>query len=70
MFLFMMISTDGYFEGPDHELNWHNVDKEFVNFALSQLKEVDTLIFGRRTYQLMHQFWPTEAAYKADPPDG
>lgn len=67
MFLFMMISADGYFEGPKHQLDWHNVDSEFVDFALKQLDEVDTLVFGRRTYQLMYEFWPSETAKKADP---
>jgi len=24
-YLFMMVSLDGFFEGPDHDLYWHNV---------------------------------------------
>jgi dihydrofolate reductase len=58
IFLFMMTSLDGYFEGPDHDLSWHNVDEEFNEFAVSQLKEIDTLIFGHRTYDLMANYWP------------
>ena len=23
----MMLSLDGYFEGPDHDLSWHLVDE-------------------------------------------
>ena len=67
IFLFMMVSLDGYFEGPDHELDWHNVDPEFNKFATSQLKEVDLLLFGRRTYELMANYWPTVDAKKDDP---
>lgn len=63
----MMISLDGYFEGQDHDISWHNVDQEFNDFAVKQLDEVDTLIFGARTYELMASFWPTDAAVKADP---
>ena len=32
-----MISLDGFFEGPKRELDWHNVDKEFHEFADRQL---------------------------------
>lgn len=59
--LFMTLSLDGFFEGPDHDISWHNVDDEFNGFAIEQLKEVDTLVFGRRTYQLMEASWPKVA---------
>jgi len=67
VFLFMMISLDGYFEGKDHDLSWHNVDQEFNEFAIKQLKNADTLLFGRRTYELMASYWPTESAKNDDP---
>lgn len=63
----MMVSLDGFFEGPGHDLSWHHVDEEFVDFAIEQTKSVDTLLFGRRTYELMRDFWPTEQARKTDP---
>jgi dihydrofolate reductase len=58
---FMTVSLDGYFEGPNHDLSWHNVDDEFNKFAIDQLKEVDLILFGRRTYQLMEAYWPKAA---------
>ncbi|MGH7194143.1 MAG: dihydrofolate reductase family protein, partial [Candidatus Saccharimonadales bacterium] len=67
VFLFMMTTIDGYFEGENHDLSWHNVDAEFNTFANAQLDEADTLIFGRRTYELMADFWPTPKAIKAAP---
>lgn len=54
----MMVSLDGFFEGPNHDLSWHNVDREFNEFAVEQTSEVGTLILGRRTYELFHDFWP------------
>ena len=57
----MMLSLDGYFEGPDHDLSWHNVDDEFNRFVIEQLKEAELIMFGRRTYQLMESFWPKAA---------
>jgi len=63
----MMTSLDGYFEGPDHDLSWHNVDAEFNEFAQAQMKEADTILFGRRTYQLMESYWPSKSGREDDP---
>ncbi|MEW6035085.1 MAG: dihydrofolate reductase family protein [Candidatus Micrarchaeota archaeon] len=58
VYLFMMVSLDGFFEGKGHDLGWHNVDGEFNEFAIKQLKETDTILLGRKTYQLFEDFWP------------
>ena len=63
----MLISLDGYFEGPNHSLDWHHVDEEFNDFAIEQLHHTDTLVFGRVTYDLMASFWPTKEAIQTDP---
>ena len=67
IFLFMMVSVDGYFEGLNHDISWHNVDAEFNKYAIEQTSSTDLLLFGRRTYQLMEDYWPTEAALRDDP---
>ena len=67
LFLFMMVSLDGFFEGPDHDISWHHVDEEFNDFAIQQLDEVDMLLFGRVTYAMMAAYWPTPAAVADDP---
>lgn len=58
----MMTTLDGYFEGENHDLSWHNVDAEFNDFAVKQLDEADTLVFGHTTYDLMADFWPSKKA--------
>jgi dihydrofolate reductase len=63
----LMTSLDGFHEGSNHELDWHNVDGEFHDFALQQLDAADTLVFGRVTYQMMASYWSTEAAAANDP---
>ena len=63
----MMISLDGFFEGPNHDLSWHVVDAEFSAFANRQLDDADVLLFGRRTYELMAGFWQTERARTKSP---
>ncbi len=67
IFSFMMVSLDGYFEGLNHELNWHNVDNEFNDFAVEQLKDISILLFGWRTYELMSNWWPTDLGKQDDP---
>ncbi|MDE2025894.1 MAG: dihydrofolate reductase [Patescibacteria group bacterium] len=67
LLLFMMVSLDGYIEGPGHDLSWHNVDQEFNNFAIKQLNESGTIVFGRKTYQLMESFWPSKEGLEGDP---
>ncbi len=63
----MMVSLDGYFEGLNHDLSWHCVDREFNIFAAEQLREIDLILFGRKTYQLMESFWPSKAGLEDDP---
>ena len=67
VFLFMMVTLDGFFEGIDHSIDWHNVDEEFNEFAIDQLNEIDTLLFGRVTYEGMASYWPTPIAIEDDP---
>jgi len=63
----MMVSLDGFFEGPNREIDWHNVDAEFNEYAADLLSNVDVLLFGRVTYELMASYWPTEASRADDP---
>lgn len=62
-----MVTVDGYFAGPDGNIDWHTVDEEFNEFAIKQTSEFGTLMFGRTTYDLMKSYWPTEGALKDDP---
>ena len=65
---FIMTTLDGFFDGPGlWEIDWHNTDGEFNDFALEQLADFDTLVFGRVTYQGMAQYWPGEDAIRSDP---
>ena len=62
-----MLTVDGFFCGPKGEIDWHNVDAEFNDYAIAALDTFDTLLFGRVTYDLMANYWPTEAALGDDP---
>lgn len=53
-----MISVDGFFADEKGGIDWHVVEDEFNNYAISLLKEIDTLLFGRVTYELFESYWP------------
>ena len=67
LFEFNLVTLDGYFEGRNRDISWHNVDAEFNEYAIAMLNSVDLLLFGRVTYELMAGFWPTADAMKNDP---
>jgi len=67
LFVFNLMSLDGYFEGVNRDLGWHNVDAEFNEYAHGMLDSVDLLLFGRVTYDLMARFWPSPEALRDDP---
>ncbi len=62
-----MVSLDGYIEGKNKEIDWHNVDEEYNTYAARLLDSADVLLFGKNTYQLMENYWPTREAVLNDP---
>jgi dihydrofolate reductase len=67
LFSFMVTTLDGYHVGPDGEFDWPNVDEEFHEFSIRQMNDIDTLLFGRATYEHMARFWPTPEALATQP---
>jgi len=67
LYLFNFVTLDGFFDGRNGDLSWHNVDDEFHEFAIDQLNETDMILFGRITYQMMAAYWPKETSMKVDP---
>jgi dihydrofolate reductase len=57
-----LMSLDGFFESPDQKFDWFVVDEEFFAYAKDMLRNADTLLFGRKTYQHMADYWPSAPA--------
>lgn len=57
-----MISLDGYFSGPDGEIDWFLWNEEMEKSAIDLISTVDTLLFGRVTYELMVSYWPSASS--------
>jgi dihydrofolate reductase len=56
---FMHISLDGFVAGPNREMNWIKVDEEIFDHVGKRIGESDTALYGRTTYEMMENYWPT-----------
>jgi dihydrofolate reductase len=62
LIMWNLITLDGYFEGANswdldfHELVW---GKELEELSIEQLESTDILVFGKRTYIGMADYWTT-----------
>jgi dihydrofolate reductase len=52
------VSADGYFAAADEKLNWVVQDDEVDRAAASYIGGADTILFGRKTYEMFEAFWP------------
>src|SRR4030081_1419136 len=56
---FMNISLDDSVSGLNGEMDWIRVDEEIFDNVGKRISEGDTALYGRVTYQMMENYWPT-----------
>jgi dihydrofolate reductase len=56
-----IMSLDGYFDGPGGNVMVMPMDGRFDEYNAERLAAADTLLLGRRTYDLFRGFWPPRA---------
>ncbi len=66
LFLFDNITLNGFIEAPGHDISIFTRDGEAFSSARPG-REVDAILLGRRTYELMRAWWPTPEASAAMP---
>jgi len=59
--LFMHLSLDGFAAGKKGEMNWIHVDQEIFDFVEERIAKTNTALYGRVTFQMMENYWPTAA---------
>lgn len=61
LIMWNLMSLDGFVEGPNRDISWHNDiwGPELEQLSIEQGKEIGALLFGRVTYELMAGYWPT-----------
>lgn len=55
---FNRVTADGYFAGPDGSLEWVVPEPEVDARGAESVPSFDTILFGRRTYEMFERFWP------------
>ena len=55
----MHVSLDGFVAGQNGELDWVKIDQEIFDYVGKRISEGDTALYGRATYQMMENYWPT-----------
>ena len=66
--VFESVTLDGYFTDAGGDLGWaHKDDAEWNAFVSKNASGNGVLVFGRITYEMMIQFWPTPAAMETMP---
>ncbi|MDO6431395.1 dihydrofolate reductase family protein [Flavitalea sp. BT771] len=58
---FMHVSLDGFVAGPNGEMDWIQVDDAIFDYATEATRTADLALYGRTTYQMMDDYWPTAA---------
>jgi dihydrofolate reductase len=68
--MFNRVSADGYFAALDGNLNWVVPEEQLDKVGADSLSDSDTILLGRRTYEMFESFWPhalDDTATAADP---
>ncbi|QWG24252.1 dihydrofolate reductase family protein [Bradyrhizobium sediminis] len=68
LIMWNLMTLDGFFEGPNRDISWHEDvwGEELEALSIEQLKSAGGLMFGRVTYELMANYWPNAAGEVAD----
>lgn len=64
---FNFITLNGFLSDNHGDISWHMHGPEENQYASDSLKAGNTLLFGRKTYEMMASYWPTPAAAENDP---
>ena len=61
------MTLNGYYKGLNDDTSWHEHGPEGNDYSIKQLSKNNILLFGRKTYEVMESFWPTEMAKELYP---
>ena len=69
LMVFNNVSADGYFTDTKGDMSWaHQTDPEWQAFTKENVSsEGGILLFGRVTYEMMANYWPTPQAKEQMP---
>ncbi len=56
----LAVSLDGFIEGPNKEVDWMVFDEETGIALNSFLQEIDTVLYGRVSYEMWGDYFPSD----------
>ncbi|MDB5198824.1 MAG: dihydrofolate reductase [Chitinophagaceae bacterium] len=65
--VFNFVTLNGFYKGPGGDISWHKHDEEGGKMSEENLKSNNILLFGRVTYEMMANFWPSPMAHETFP---
>lgn len=64
---FVFVTLNGYFKGTEEDISWHNHGEEETLYSEEMLSLGNILVFGRKTYEMMADFWTSDMAKEMSP---
>ena len=61
------LTLNGFFKGPNEDISWHTHGDEEAKYSEEALAQDNSLLFGRKTYEMMASYWPTPQAKELFP---
>lgn len=65
--VFNFITLNGCTQGPGGDISWHRHGAEESDYAKEGANSKSTLLFGRKTYEMMAMYWPSPMAMQQSP---
>lgn len=63
---FVFTTLNGFLNDPNGDISWHHHGVEENEYASKSMEANNTLLFGRKSYELMASYWPTPMAMEHD----
>ena len=64
---FTFITLNGFYKGLNEDTSWHPRGGEAAEYANASSDADNILLFGRKTYEMMSNFWPSPMAFELFP---
>jgi dihydrofolate reductase len=68
LIVYNRITPEGWFASANGQLDWVVPDDDADRAGVEAMPSADLMLFGRKTYEMFRQFWPTVADHP-EPPD-
>ena len=62
-----IVSLDGFFSGPGGNVMVMPFDKGFSDYNAERLRAADTLLLGRKSFEMFRSYWPAIAGDESQP---